>query len=146
MMSCTFFGHRECYGLDEQMLRDAIERLITNGVTTFYVGNQGDFDGMVFRCLTQLEKVYPHISCSVVLAYLPKQKQEYDSYSGYSLYPEGLETVHPRFAIEKRNRWMLEHADYCICYINHTYGGAYKFARMAKRKGLTVINLGSAEL
>ena len=146
MMSCTFFGHRECYGLDEQMLRDAIERLITNGVTTFYVGNQGDFDGMVFRCLTQLEQVHPHISCSVVLAYLPKQKQEYDSYAGYSLYPEGLETVPPRFAIDKRNRWMIERAEYCVCYVNNTFGGAYKFARTAKRTGLTVINLGRAEL
>ena len=52
----------------------------------------------------------------------------------------------PMFAIEKRNRWMLDHADYCICYVNHAYGGAHKFARMAKRKGLTVINLGSVEL
>lgn len=29
-------------------------------------------------------------------------------------------------------------------YINHTWGGAYKFASMAKKRGLTVINLGKA--
>lgn len=145
-MVCTFFGHRECCGLDEHVLLDTVERMITNGVTAFYVGNQGDFDSRVLRCLMRLEKVYPQISCSVVLAYLPMQNQESDLYAGYSMYPEGMETVLPRFAIEKRNRWMLDHADYCICYVNHAYGGAHKFARMAKRKGLTVINLGSMEL
>ena len=145
-MVCTFFGHRECYGLDEKALRDVMEELIADGVDTFYVGHQGNFDSMVFGCLTKLKEAYPQLSYSVVLAYLPTQKQEYDSFVGHSLYLEGLETVHPRFAIEKRNRWMLDHADYCICYVNHSYGGAYKFARMANRRGLTVINLGSAEL
>ena len=41
MLACTFFGHRDCYSLDEQVLIDAIEDLIRNGVDTFYVGNQG---------------------------------------------------------------------------------------------------------
>lgn len=41
MAACTFFGHRDCYGLDSQMLRQVIEDLINNGVDTFYVGNQG---------------------------------------------------------------------------------------------------------
>lgn len=62
------------------------------------------------------------------------------------MYPEGLETVPLRFAIDKRNSWMIERSKYCVCYINNTFGGAYKFACMAKRNGLTVINLGSAEL
>lgn len=75
-MVCTFFGHRDCYGLDEQALREAIERLIANGVTTFYVGHQGNFDNMVFRCLMKLEKTHTHILRSVVLAYPPTQKQE----------------------------------------------------------------------
>ena len=37
-------------------------------------------------------------------------------------------------------------SDCCLCYINHTWGGAYKFACMAKRRGLTVVNLGSADI
>lgn len=146
MMVCTFFGHRDCYGLEPMMLQHTIEEVIKNGVDTFYVGNQGSYDSMVIGCLKRLKETYPQISYTVVLAYLPMQKEEGDSYHGCSLYPEGLETVPPRFAIEKRNRWMLDHADYCICYVNHTWGGAYKFARMAKLRGLVVMNLGSAEL
>lgn len=143
MLACTFFGHRECYGLDAKVLRDTIEGLINQGVDTFYVGNQGGFDGMVYSCLKLLRKEYPHIRISVVLAYLPKEIREGEDMSD-TMYPE-IEG-HPKFAIERRNRWMIEESDHCVCYINHTWGGAWKFARMAKRRGLQVINLGSATI
>ncbi len=39
MSACTFFGHRECYGLDVGVLQTAIENLILEGVDTFYVGH-----------------------------------------------------------------------------------------------------------
>ena len=54
-MVCIFFGHRDCYDLDAQTLRSAIEKQIQDGVDTFYVGNQGHFDGMVLSCLTRLK-------------------------------------------------------------------------------------------
>ena len=145
-MVCTFFGHKDAHELKKEYLLNAIEDLVKKGVDTFYVGHQGNFDSMVYSCLVQLKKMHPYLSCSVVLAYLPTHTREYDSYYGCSVFPEGLETVHPKFAIEKRNKWLLDHADYCLCYVNNTWGGAYKFARQAKRRGLVTINLGSAEL
>ncbi len=104
MLVCTFFGHSECYGLDEKLLEQAIEKLIQKGVDTFYVGHQGQFDSMVIGCLKRLKEVYQNISFSVVLAYLPTQRNMYDMYRGYSIYPEGLEICPPRFAIERRNK------------------------------------------
>ncbi len=139
MSACTFFGHRECYGLDEGVLYTTIEGLIHQGVDTFYVGNQGGFDGMVYCCLKQLRKVYPNIWVSVVLAYLPTEQREGEDFSD-TMYPE-IEG-HPKFAIERRNRWMIDHSDYCICYITYTWGGAYKFVKQAKSRGLRVINIG----
>ena len=146
MSICTFFGHSECYGLDAAMLRNAIEDLIKQGVSEFLVGNHGQFDGMVFSCLHNLSKDYPEISYAVALAYLPTRKEDYDIYQGHSFYPEGLKIGPAKFAIERRNRYLIDSADICLCYINHTFGGAYKFARMAKRRGLEVINLGSVDL
>ena len=143
MSACTFFGHRECYGLDSQVLLQAIEELITQGVDTFYVGNQGQFDSTVYACLKHLRNQHPHIRVCVVLAYLPTEKNECDNPAD-TIYPE-IEG-HPKFAIERRNRWMIDHSGYCICYINHTWGGAYKFAKLAKQRGKTVINIGSAEI
>ena len=143
MSACTFFGHRECYSLDEQVLIDAIEDLIRNGVDTFYVGNQGQFDSAVYTCLNQLRIRHPQIRVCVVLAYLPTAKNECDDPAD-TMYPE-IEG-HPKFAIERRNRWMIDHSDFLLCHINHTWGGAYKFARLAKRRGKTVINLGNPNI
>ena len=145
-MVCTFFGHRNCYDLNTDILIDTIKSLIEKGVDTFYVGNQGFFDTSVFSCLIKLQETFPFITVSVVLAYLPSEKSACDLHIGYSIYPEELEGVIPRFAIERRNKWMIEQAKYCVCFINHTWGGAYKFAKRAKNKGLTVINLGKSSL
>ena len=145
MLACIFFGHRDCYGLEEVVLRKTVEGLIEQGVDTFYVGNQGQFDSMVFSCLIQLKEHYPHICVAVVLAYLPGRKAAYDPYHGYSMYLE-IEHGPRRFAIERRNKWLLDHGDYCVCYVNHTWGGAYKFARMAKNRGLHVFNIGNTTL
>ena len=144
-MVCTFFGHRDCYELNADILENTINMLINKGVDTFYVGNQGYFDDMVFSTLLKLHK-HRHISIHIVIAYMPALKSTDEIYDSYTLYPEELESVHPKFAIDKRNDWMLERSDYCLCYVNHTWGGAYKFAHRAKCRGLNVINLGHAEL
>lgn len=146
MSVCTFFGHGDGYCVDKEELQSAIEDLISRGVDTFYVGTHGQFDGAVLSCLQQFQKIYPHIHFAAVLAYLPTGKQAYDPYAEYGIYPEGLEVGLPKFAIERRNKWMIDQSDYCLCFINHTWGGAYKFAKRAKNRGLTVINLGSAKL
>lgn len=143
MAACTFFGHKECYGLDAQALYCAIGNLVIRGVDTFYFGNQGQFDSIVYSCLKQLRKEHPHIRICVVLAYLPTEKYEYDDMTD-TMYPE-IEG-HPKFAIDRRNRWMIDHSEYCVCHINLTWGGAYKFAQLAVQRGKTVINIGNAAI
>ncbi len=140
MRACTFFGHRECYRLDVGALYDTIEKLIHQGIHTFYVGNQGQFDGAVYACLKKLRVMYPYIRIAVVLAYLPVKTREGENLSD-TMYPE-IEG-HPKSAIDRRNRWMVDASDCCICYINQSRGGACQFARFAKRQGLKVINLGT---
>lgn len=141
MQACTFFGHRDCPETIKSLLREVLVDLITNnGVVTFYVGNQGRFDGIVRSVLREFEQTYPEIHYAVVLAYLPGKKNEYDDFSD-TIFPEGIETVHPRYAIDWRNRWMLQRADFVVTYITHPWGGAAKFAEKAKREGKTVINL-----
>ena len=141
MSACTFFGHRDGYGLDRGQLLEIIRERILQGDDIFYVGHQGSFDMMVYGCLRQLREIYPHIRVCIVLAYLPTQK---DEEIPDSMYPE-IE-CHPQFAIDRRNRWMVDVSDSCICFINHTWGGAYKFAKLAKKRGLTVINIGKGEI
>ena len=140
MSACTFFGHRELFENLESALYQAIENLIVHeSVGTFYVGNHGQFDALVRRVLKNLEKKYS-IRYAVVLAYMPTGKSEYEDLSDTML-PEGLENVHPRYAIDRRNKWMIDQSDFVIAYVTHGWGGAAKYASLAKRKGKIVYSL-----
>ena len=110
----------------------------------FYVGQQGVFDGIVRSVLKELVPVYPHIRYAVVLERLPPIRDEFDArdYSDTML-PKGIETVHPRFAISWRNKWMIKQSDYVVTHITHSWGGAAQFAEIAERQKKTVINLAS---
>lgn len=141
MPSCTFFGHRECPDSVKPILQEVLVDLIDNHrVDMFYVGNQGQFDAMVRSTLRELKKVYPQTDYAVVLAYMPGKRNEYDDYSDTML-PEGIETVHPHYAISWRNNWMLRQSDYVVTYITHGWGGASQHADKARRQKKTVINI-----
>lgn len=139
-MTVTFFGHKDTPKEIEPTLRTTLVDLIENhGATEFYVGNNGNFDTMVRRQLEELSQVYP-ITYSVVLAYLPTKKNEYEDHSN-TILPEGIETVPKRFAISYRNKWMINQADVVVTYVTHTFGGAWQFKAMAERQGKMVIEL-----
>ena len=105
-------------------------------------GTPGAFDAMARAVLRELTEVYPHISYAVVLERLPWQEKEFNSHNySNTIFPEGLENVHPRFAVSRRNKWMLKQADFVVTYITHSWGGAARFAEKARRQGKTVINL-----
>ena len=141
MLACTFFGHRDCPETIKPKLREVLIDLITkHNVDMFYVGNQGQFDAYVRGELTKLKQEYLQINYAVVLAYMPGKKAEYDDYSDTML-PEGIESVHPHYAISWRNNWMLRESDYVVTYITHSWGGAYQYVRKAVRTKKKVINL-----
>ena len=67
-----FFGHRNTPQDIIPVLHGVLIDLIENqGADTFYVGNQGGFDSIVYSELKKLAEIYPHIDYSVVLAYMP---------------------------------------------------------------------------
>lgn len=129
MSICVFFGHRDCPHTIAPKLRAAIIDLIVNaGVDNFYVGNQGQFDALVRGILRDLVQEFPHIRYAVVLASL-SAKNLGDTTD--TLLPDGIERIHPRYAIDWRNQWMLRQADYVIAYVTHEWGGAAKFVQKA---------------
>lgn len=134
MPTCTFFGHRDCPDAIKPKLKEVLVDLIINhGVDMFYVGNQGQFDAIVRSVLCELKEEYPQINCAVVLAYMPRKHNEFDD-SSNTMLPEGIEAVHPRYAISWRNNWMLQRSDYVVTYILHSWGGAAQYAATAKRQ------------
>ena len=133
MSACTFFGHCDCPSSIKSKLRKVLIDLIeSHAVDMFYVGQQGAFDSMVRSVLKELVSLYPHINYAVVLERMPPKRDEFDTrdYSD-TLLPEGIEKVHPRFAISWRNKWMIKQSDYVVTYITHSWGGAAQFAELA---------------
>lgn len=58
-----------------------------------------------------------------------------------TLFPEGLERVPPRYAIHRRNNWMLEQADLVVSYVDRSWGGAAQQVKKARAMGKRVVNL-----
>ena len=143
MSACTFFGHRDSPATIKPRLRSAIIDLIENyDVDTFYVGNQGFFDAYARSILKELVDMYPHIRYAVVLAYMPQPNDEFDcrDYSD-TMIPAGIEKVPKRFAINWRNKWMLDRCVYVISYVNRSWGGAAKFTELATKDNKTIVSL-----
>lgn len=140
-MICTFFGHRNIpkeVSLElRRILVDLIER---KGVTEFLVGNQGSFDSMVKHELRSLKVTYP-IRYAIVLAYLANADSLPEEEADDTVFPEGIECVPKRFAIDFRNKWMVKKSDYVVTCVKHSFGGAAKFKEYAERKNKTVINI-----
>ena len=142
MPACTFFGHRDCPSSVRPELSKVLTNLIENyAVDIFYVGQQGNFDALVQSVLKELLTAYPHIRYAVVLDRMPPKQSESVPDHADTLLPEGIETIHPRFAISWRNKWMLNQSDYVVTYIAHSWGGAAKFAELAARQKKRIINI-----
>ena len=98
------------------------------------VGHYGSFDALVYSVLCELRNIYPHITVSVVLAYMPTEEIA-NKYGSDTILPEGIEAVPKRYAISWRNKWMIEQAEYVVTYVTRSFGGAAKFAEQAMRIG-----------
>ena len=139
--TCCFFGHREVTHNIRPKLTAIIERLITEeGVTEFYVGNQGQFDSTVYSVLKELKANYPHFRYTVVLAYIPDEYIK-EVYGEDTLFPDGLESVPKKYAISKRNVWMIHQSGFVVCYVYKITGGAAKFREKAKKRKLRIIDV-----
>ncbi len=140
-MVCTFFGHRDSPEKVKTVLKTVLVDLIeNNGVNEFLVGNQGAFDRFAINVLKELKEEYTDkIRCMVVYAYTPTEQSKEKEME--TIYPEAVATTSPKFAIDRRNRWMIEKANYVVTYVTSPVGGAAKFKSLAEQKNKTIVNL-----
>ena len=144
--TCCFVGHSKIYDKEgiKEKLKKEIANLIENyGVTEFYSGGKGDFDWLCARCVNEMRNDYPFIKSYLILAYMPKKNDDYTNslleiFDG-TIYPD-IEKTPLRYAILKRNQWMVDNSDFLISYIEHEFGGAYKTLEYARRKKHIIIN------
>lgn len=137
---CTFAGHTKVYCAESikiKLKKEIINLIENHGVTIFYNGGKSNFDRICAACVKELKNKYPFIKSYLILAYIPgKQNQFYDNfYKNFdgTFYP-GIEKIPTKFAIIKRNEWMIDKSDFLIAYVDHNWGGAYQTFKYAKKK------------
>ena len=136
--TCFFLGHADTPSDIYPDLLASIKHHITEyGVTEFFVGNHGAFDRLALRALREAKAAYPHICLIHVQPYHPGMNPAEPDGFDESFYPFDA-PVHPRFAISKANKKMIETCDFLIAYVWHS-GRSRSFFEYAQRyaeKGL----------
>ena len=150
-MIISFIGHSSVLSQNRirNMVKEQIKRLISsNESVVCYLGGHGDFDEVCAGACRELKRENYRVELVYVTPYLNTSAQrkikelifagEYDS----SLYPP-IEKAPLKFAISKRNEWMMKNSDVIIAYVDHSWGGAFrslKFAIAAKKKIINICN------
>lgn len=145
---CALFGHSQIFQSDEvrKKLDEAIRKQIEeNGVTEFFVGEQGEFDRMAAAAVRRAKTYAPDIELNLIIPYrtnaLQEHKEYYQQYFDTIIYPEPVWGCHYKAAITRRNRWMVEEASYIIAYVIRDFGGAATALRYAQKKNRNIMNL-----
>ena len=148
-MIITFFGHSHFNQHEEhyeQIKRIILTNMKENEKTIFYCGGYGEFDQLCAKICCTIKSERKNCEIVYVTPYITESHQQklktlakssvYDTI----IYPP-LETVPLKFAISRRNKWMIDQADLIITYVEYSYGGAYKALKYAIRKKKNIINL-----
>ncbi len=137
-MTATFCGHSSVERKNDvkAWLYKVIDDLIRQGCSQFYLGGYGDFDNIAASVLYDLKSKASGITSTLVLPY-PDRKADTHLYDN-TVYPP-LENVPKRYAILKRNQWMVDNSDIIVTYITHDWGGAYQTYKYAVKKNKTVL-------
>ena len=148
-MIISFAGHSTLP--HDARIKDFIKKqlqniIARNAAITCYLGGYGDFDNLCAQVCRELKQEFSHIELVYVTPYITiseqskiKEMEQYHLYDS-SIYPP-IENTPPKFAVLKRNEWMMGQADVVIAYVSHSYGGAYKSIQEAMRKRKTIINI-----
>ena len=137
-MIITFCGHDNVQDLDQvrDWLCNVLEQFSKKESVICYLGGYGGFDRLAVSVVRQMQQANPTLQAVLILPYLNRKYDEsgYD----YTLFPP-LESAPPRYAISKRNQWMVQQADVVIAYVTHNWGGAAKTLEYARRKKKKVV-------
>ena len=146
----ALFGHRDLYAHRkvEERLTDILRDLIRKKeYIEIYIGRNGEFDVFAASVVKRVIKEYSYgnVGMTLVLPYPAKDMEYYDDYYDSVMIPVCIGRTHPKGAITKRNRWMVEQADLFVCFVEREEGGAYAAMKYAKKLEKQIINLAEKE-
>ena len=142
----ALFGHRHFDGhlmLDEKLFPILKNLICSEGFVEIYIGRDGEFDIYAATVIKRAQKAFGKENNELicVLPYNKRDIKYLEEYYDSVIIPECVSKSHPKSAITRRNKWMVEQAELVICYVTSDTGGAYtaiKYAEVLKKR---IINL-----
>jgi len=150
---CCFAGHADIFGeegLYDKTKEIIYELIVKEDVVDFYVGRYGKYDWLATKVLLELKKICPYIRIFLVIPYLKKditrKNGEICNYDDIII-ADMPENTPAKYKILMCNRYMVEHSDFLVAFVNYSWGGAAKTIEYAqKKKHIKIINLGIREI
>ena len=137
-MGITFCGHSNVPDAEQvrEWLNQVLDQFIYEDEVIFYLGGYGEFDRLAVSVVQEKKQLNPRAQSILVLPYLNRKCDEalYD----YTIYPP-LEAVPFRYAVSKRNEWMVSESDVVIAYVTHDWSGAANTLEYARRRKKNII-------
>ena len=146
IFTVSLFGHREIEDL--RGLGDKLSEIIrklseTHLYTSFLIGRSGEFDEYAASVIKETRKIIntDNSDITLVLPYPVADIEYYEKYYDSIIIPETAQSAHPKSAITLKNRWMIEHSDLVIVYVERKFGGAYQAMKYAQFLCKPIINI-----
>lgn len=155
--TCCFTGHRNISSVNTaeiiNQLDTIVKFLISKGVNCFIVGGALGFDTLVAEYLLKLKVQFKDIRLVEALPFRSYRSRWNSFQTAHAeLLDQGMDEIlycsdiDSRDAYLVRDRYMVDHSEYCISYCNRKAGGTAYTVRYAISKGLTVLNTTSFDI
>ena len=149
--TCCFTGHRDLID-DTQIiksnLKNEIIKLIKKDVIYFGAGGARGFDTLAAQTIIELKQTYPQIKLILILPCknqtLKWSEKDISSYEYLKSKADKIVILSDKYyngCMQARNRHMVNHSKYIICYKRKTSGGSAYTVNYANKKGLTIIEI-----
>lgn len=148
-----FTGHRKIPLMQlhtiKKRLRNEIVSLVEQGYRYFGAGGALGFDTIAAQEVLEVKQEHPQVRLILVLPCLSqadrwsdKDKAVYEEIKAKADKVVYTSQEYTRDCMFKRNRHLVDNSSVCVCYLTEQSGGTAYTVDYARKKGLSIVNLG----
>ena len=150
--TCCFTGHRSLPQRQlepiAKRLENAVDTLISQGITNFISGGALGFDSMAASLILRKKAQGAGISLTFMLPCQAEdrfwRRRDQLNYAYLLSQADYIQVISQHYydgCMKKRNVAMVDNSAYCICALFHGHSGTQQTVDYARSQGLTVISV-----
>ena len=155
MDACCFTGHRKIppalSGDIHKRLVQTIERLYRdNHIVTYYAGGAQGFDTLASEAVIERRADISDLRLVVVMPHAEQAARwSAEDWARHKHITDAADELiclaehYYRGCMQRRNRYLVDHSDACVCYLTEPTSGTAYTVRYAQNKGLPILNMAS---